>query len=140
MNSGEFPGGSGVEATILSHEVIHHEAFPCPRIKTPIERGVGFRCALQPICWKDRIIVLIFSPFSVGGEQIDRADVIFMTLGEIKFIVVIIVRFTPEKRTKSYGFVVRVHLLWFLGNFEVQTWFFLSVPVAVWQSDASRTL
>jgi hypothetical protein len=131
MNIAEFPVGSGVEATIMSHEVTHHEAFPRLRTKTPIKRGVGFCCALQPICWKDRIIVLVFALFSVGREQIDRADAIFMTLGEIKFIVVIIVWLTPEKQAKSYGFIVRVHLLWFSGNFEVPTWFFLSVPVVV---------
>jgi hypothetical protein len=68
VNITEFPGGSGVEATVLCHEVTHHEAFPCPRTKTLIERGVSFHCALQPACWKDRIIVLIFAPLPVGRE------------------------------------------------------------------------
>ena len=68
MSITEFPGGSGVEATILGHEVTNHEAFPCPRTKASIKRGVSFRCVLQPVHWKDRIIVVIFTPLPVDGE------------------------------------------------------------------------
>ena len=31
MNITELPVGISIEATILGHEVTHHEAFPCPR-------------------------------------------------------------------------------------------------------------
>ena len=61
-------------------------------------------------------------------------------LGEIKFVVGVIVRSTLEKRAKSYGFVARVHLAWFSGDFEVPTWVLLAVPVVEWQDNANRTL
>jgi len=68
MNITEFPGGSSVEAIVLGHKVTNHEAFPYPRTKAPIKRGVSFSCALQPVRWKDRIIVLICVLLPVGRE------------------------------------------------------------------------
>ncbi len=63
-----------------------------------------------------------------------------MSLGEIKFIVGVIVQLLLEKRAKSYGFIVRVHLAWFSADFEVPTWVLLTEPVVVWQDNASRIL
>jgi len=68
MNIAELPGGSGVEAAVLGHEVTYHEAFPHPRTKTLIESGVSFRCALQSVGWTDRIIVIICTLLPVNGE------------------------------------------------------------------------
>jgi hypothetical protein len=51
-----------------------------------------------------------------------------MSLGEIKFIFGVIIRLQLEKQAKSYGFIARVHLAWFSGDFEAPTWV-LPVPV-----------
>jgi len=63
-----------------------------------------------------------------------------MSLGEIKFIVGVIIWLTIIKGAKSYGFIARVHLVWVSGDFKVPARFFLPVPVMVCQDNASRIL
>ena len=74
---------------------------------------VQFACTFQPISWMNGIVIVFLVTGSVGGEQIDHADAIFVSLWKIEFFVSVIIRMMLEKRATINGFVLSVDLMRF---------------------------
>jgi hypothetical protein len=51
----------------------------------------------QPISWENGIVIIFLATGSVGGEQIDCADAIFVSLQKIEFFIGVIIQKTIEK-------------------------------------------
>jgi hypothetical protein len=60
------------------------------------------------LTWKNGIVIVFLAMGYVGGEQINHADAIFVSLWNIKLIIGVIVRTTLEKQATTNGFVLRV--------------------------------
>jgi hypothetical protein len=97
MNMLEVPSAPRVKIPILAHEIAHHKTFPSPGTETLIQRMVQFTCMFQPISWENGIVIIFLVTGSVDGEQIDRADAIFVSLQKIEFFIGVIIQTTLEK-------------------------------------------
>jgi hypothetical protein len=106
----EVPSAPQVKIPILVHEIAHAKTFPSPGTKTLIQRMVHFACTFQPISWKNGIVIVFLAMDSVGGEQIDRADAIFVSLRKIELFISVIIQTMLEKQATTNDFVLSVDL------------------------------